>query len=107
MLAFIGNPPGALHHNRRGRYGMSASRVSLVAAVGVAALLAGCSSSKGTSASTTTAPSTPASSAASSAPAAAESSSAVSAALSGSVAFNQAKLTQLNAALKSALAGKD
>jgi ribose transport system substrate-binding protein len=105
---------------------MSASRVSLVAAVGLAVLVAGCSSSKSTSAASstspstaattaaasaaapsTTAPSTAATVAASSAPAVAASSGGASAALSGSVAFNQAKLTALDAALKAALAGKD
>jgi ribose transport system substrate-binding protein len=105
---------------------MSASRVSLVAAVGLAVLVAGCSSSKSTSAASstspstaattaaasaaapsTTAPSTAATVAASSAPAVAASSGGASAALSGSVAFNQAKLTTLDAALKAALAGKD
>jgi ribose transport system substrate-binding protein len=114
---------------------MSASRVSLVAAVGLAVLVAGCSSSKSTSAGSSAAPSAAASTAAPSAAApstaaasaaapsaaapsaaapsaaapssAAASSGGASAALSGSVAFNQAALTELDGKLKAALAGKD
>jgi ribose transport system substrate-binding protein len=99
-------------------------RVTVLAVAGLMAMIAGCSS-KSTPAATSSSSATPATSAAAatSAPPAAASSStaaapaassaapassgAVAAALSGDVSFNQAKLTALDAAIKTALAGKD
>jgi ribose transport system substrate-binding protein len=89
-------------------------RISIAAVVGLTLVATACSSKKSSTPSTasSTAPSSaattsaaPPPSAATSAPVAA--SSAASAALSGSVAFNQAKLTELDGKLKAALAGKD
>jgi ribose transport system substrate-binding protein len=90
-------------------------RMSIAAVVGLTLVATACSSKKSSTPSTasSTAPSTaattsaaaPPPSAATSAPVAA--SSAAATALSGSVAFNQAKLTELDGKLKAALAGKD
>jgi ribose transport system substrate-binding protein len=89
-------------------------RISIAAVVGLTLVATACSSKKSSTPSTasSTAPSSavttsaaPPPSAATSAPVAA--SSAATAALSGSVAFNQAKLTELDGKLKAALAGKD
>ena len=90
-------------------------RISIAAVVGLTLVATACSSKKSSTPSTasSTAPSTaattsaaaPPPSAATSAPVAA--SSAAATALSGSVAFNQAKLTELDGKLKAALAGKD
>jgi ribose transport system substrate-binding protein len=90
-------------------------RISIAAVVGLTLVATACSSKKSSTPSTasSTAPSTaattsaaaPPPSATTSAPVAA--SSAGGAALAGSVAFNQAKLTELNGKLKAALAGKD
>jgi ribose transport system substrate-binding protein len=89
--------------------------MSIAAVVGLTLVATACSSKKSSTPSTasSTAPSTaattsaaaPPPSAATSAPVAA--SSAAATALSGSVAFNQAKLTELDGKLKAALAGKD
>jgi ribose transport system substrate-binding protein len=77
-------------------------RISILAVAGLALITAGCGGSSNP-ASSSAASSTP--SAAS--PAASPSSGGAGAALAGSVAFNQANLTKLDAALKNALAGKD
>jgi ribose transport system substrate-binding protein len=96
-------------------------RVSILAVAGLMVIAAGCSSKKSTptasapatsapaAAATTSAPAaaTSAPAAATSAPAAASSPAGATAALSGDVSFNQAKLTQLDAAIKTALTGKD
>jgi len=90
-----------------------ATRLTAAAVAALAVLAAGCSSSKSTgSPSTSTTPAQgDSSSATSSAPPSTSTSStapnASGAALSGSVTFNQDNLAKLDAALKSALAGKD
>ena len=91
---------------------MSISKRALatIPAVALITLAAACSKSGGGSTSTPPAPSnTPSSTASSTASASTPSSSpaASGVALSGSLAFNQSKLGQLDAALKKALAGKD
>jgi ribose transport system substrate-binding protein len=75
-------------------------RLSILVAAGLAVITAGCGGSS-TPASTSAASSSP------SAASPAASPSSAGAALAGSVAFNQANLTKLDAALKAALAGKD
>ncbi len=90
-----------------------ATRLTAVSLAAFALLAAGCSSSNGGSNSTSQTPANNASSNGSSAsqqPSGGDSSSpanASSGALSGSIDFNQANLGKLDAALKSALSGKD
>jgi ribose transport system substrate-binding protein len=94
-------------------------RISIAALVGLTLVATACSSKKSTTSSPSSSAPAPAATtsaavatsaappaaATSSAPAAA--SSGAAAALSGDVSFNQAKLTALDAAIKTALAGKD